>query len=362
MIEDTSMRKRDHLKICIEGEVEFEGKTTWLEHVELIHRALPELSLDKISTEAEFLGRIFEAPFIIESMTGGAHEAARINGNLAEAAERLRIPMGIGSQRAGLADESLRYTYRIARERGPHVFLMANLSGVQLVEEGVKAAEKAVEMIEADALIVHLNALQELIQPEGHRSFEGVLKAIEGTVERLDVPVIVKEIGYGISKEVAKELERVGVKAIDVAGAGGTNWIKIEMTRAMEIDKEKAELARTFMNWGIPTAASIIEVSSTVSIEVIASGGIRSGLDAAKALSIGADMVGFALPLLKPAMKSPEEVEKVLRRYLKELKAAMLITGCRKIDELKKSQHVILGPLLEWVRQRAGEATAGISR
>ncbi|RLG03589.1 MAG: type 2 isopentenyl-diphosphate Delta-isomerase, partial [Thaumarchaeota archaeon] len=199
-----------------------------------------------------------------------------------------------------------------------------------------------------------LNPLQELIQPEGSTRFKDVLKVIERVCERLDVPVIVKEVGCGISSEVARMLEEVGVKAIDVAGAGGTCWAKIEMLRLRE-DDERREVAKTFLDWGIPTAASIIEVSSAVSIEVIGSGGIRSGIDIAKALSIGADMAGAAHPLLRPATESVESVAKVLERLRSELRAAMFLTGCKDVDELKNSPHVILGPLLEWKRQRASK-------
>ena len=349
-----NLRKRDHLKLSLERDVGFEGKTTWLEYVELIHRALPELNLDEISTEASFLGETFGMPLLIEAMTGGIPEAVEINGNLAEAAERFSIPMEVGSQRAAIEDEKLEYTFRVARERAPNLFLIANLSGVQLAEDGVEVAEKAVEMIEADAISIHLNPLQELIQPEGSTRFKDVLKMIERVCERLDVPVIVKEVGCGISSEVAKMLEEAGVKAIDVAGAGGTCWAKIEMLRLRE-DDERREVAKTFLDWGIPTAASIIEVSSAVSIEVIGSGGIRNGIDIAKALSIGADMAGVAHPLLRPATESVESVAKVLRRLRSELEVAMFLTGCRNVGELKRAPHVILGPLLEWKRQRTSK-------
>jgi len=348
------LRKRDHLRLSLELDVSFEGKTTWLEYVELIHRALPELNLDEISTETSFLGETFGMPLLVEAMTGGIPEAVEINGNLAEAAERFSIPMEVGSQRAALEDKKLEYTFRVARERASNLFLIANLSGVQLAEDEVEVAEKAIEMIEADAISIHLNPLQELIQPEGSTRFKDVLKVIEKVCERLDVPVIVKEVGCGISSEVARMLEEVGVKAIDVAGAGGTCWAKIEMLRLRE-DDERREVAKTFLDWGIPTAASIIEVSSAVSIEVIGSGGIRSGIDIAKALSIGADMAGAAHPLLRPATESVESVAKVLGRLRSELRAAMFLTGCKDVDELKNSPHVILGPLLEWKRQRASK-------
>lgn len=355
--DDLSSRKRDHIRLSLERNVGFREKTTWLEHVELIHRALPEMRLEDVSTEAEFLGRRFKLPLIIEGMTGGTPEAAEINGNLAEAAERAGIPMGVGSQRAALRDPSLKPTFRIARERAPRLFLIGNIGGVQLAEEGPGLAERAVEMIEADALAIHLNSLHELVQPGGSAGFRGVLKAIQEAVERLSVPVIVKEIGCGIPRETAQILQEAGVRAIDVAGAGGTNWTMIEMLRAEEAgDEEKRGLAETFLEWGIPTAAAILEVSSAVEIDVVASGGIRNGLDAAKAFSLGADMVGLARPFLKPATESAEAVWRKIGRFALELRTAMFLTGSRSVEEAKRAPKVLLGPLLDWARQRVGNS------
>lgn len=349
-----SSRKRDHIRLSLERDVGFKEKTTWMEYVELIHRALPELNPDDVSTEASFLGRKFHLPLLVEGMTGGTEEAARINGNLAEAAERVGIPMGVGSQRAALREPGLRYTFRVARERAPKLFLIGNIGVVQLVEEGVELAERAVEMIEADALAVHLNSLHELVQPGGHPGFRDALKTIEKTVERLSVPVIVKEVGCGIPGETARLLEETGVKAIDVAGAGGTNWTLIEMLRAEEVgEEEKRRMAEVFLEWGIPTAASIVEVASSVKkAEVVASGGIRTGLDVAKALALGADMAGMARPLLKPATQSASAVTETLKQVGAELRAAMFLTGSRSIVEAKKASKVLRGPLLEWVQQR----------
>jgi len=273
---------------------------------------------------------------------------------LAEAAERLGIPVELGSQRAGLASPDLEYTYRVAREAAPKVFLIGNISAIQLAREGVAAAERAVEMIEADALALHLNSLQELVQPEGSPTFKGVLEAIHEASEKLEVPLIAKEVGTGISGEAARLLAEAGVKAIDVAGAGGTNWVKIERERARGISPEKVSVAEAFLEWGIPTAASILEVSSVAEgVEVVASGGIRNGLQAAKALAIGADFVGIARPLLKPATLGPEAVEAFLKRVGLQLRAAMFLTGVKNVKELKRSRrYVLLGPLLEWIRQR----------
>ena len=356
MSDETPARKRDHINICLDlgPGVEYSEKTTWLEYVELVHSAAPEIDLEEISTEARLLGRRFKLPLLIEGMTGGTSEAHEINRNLAEAAEKLEIPMEVGSQRAGLADPGLEYTYRIARESAPKAFLIGNISAVQLAKEGVAAAEKAVEMIEADALALHLNALQELVQPEGSPFFRNVVKAIREASEKLQVPLIAKEVGTGISGETAKMLAEAGVKVIDVAGAGGTNWARIELERAKGIDPEKVSVAEVFLEWGIPTAASVLEVASSVQgVEIVASGGIRNGLQAAKAIAIGADFVGMARPFLKPATIGPEAVVSFAERFGHQLKAAMFLTGVKTIEELKKRRrYVLLGPLLEWMRQR----------
>lgn len=354
MVEELPSRKKDHIRICVEKDVEFRKKTTWLEYVELIHNSLPEVDFNEIRLEARFLNRRFDYPIVIEGMTGGLPEGYKINKNLAEAALELNIPVGVGSQRAGIYNESLKHTYLVMRDVSPNIFIIGNIGATQLVREGVELAEKSVEMIEANALAIHVNSLQELIQPKGTTTFKGVMKAIEKAVERLNVPVIVKEVGCGISMESGKMLEAIGVKAIDVAGSGGTNWTLIEKIRAEEAGEiEKKLLGEVFLEWGIPTAASIIEVSSTVEIEVIGSGGIRTGLDVAKALALGADMAGIAKPLLKPALESKESILDYLRNVLLQLKTAMYLTGCGSIDELKKVNKILTGPLLEWCRQRS---------
>ncbi|MCS7125602.1 MAG: type 2 isopentenyl-diphosphate Delta-isomerase [Aigarchaeota archaeon] len=354
MVEGVVSRKRDHIRICVEEDVDFKKKTTWLEYVELVHNPLPELNVDDIVLEAKFLEKNFNYPIIIEAMTGGVPEALEINSNLARAASELNIPLGLGSQRAGIYNPDLRQTYRIVRDIAPDIFVIGNIGGVQLAVEGVELAEKAVEMVNADALAIHLNSLQEQIQVGGTATFRGVVKAIEKTVERLSVPVIVKEVGCGIPMKVAKILESIGVKAIDVAGAGGTNWTLIEKIRAeFSGDTEKKMLAEVFLEWGIPTAASVIEVASTVKIDVVASGGVRTGLDIAKSISIGASMAGIARPLLKPAQENVQSILEYLMRLIKELKTAMYLVGCRNIFELKNAEKVLTGPLLEWCKQRS---------
>ena len=350
---DIETRKRDHIRISLEQDVSFRNKTNWFEYVELIHVAAPELDIDEINTQVEFLSNVFSAPFLIEGMTGGTAEAEKINGNIAEAADEFNIPAGVGSQRAAIKNPELARTFKVARERAPGGFLIANIGAVQLVEEGVEFALKAVEMIEANAIAVHLNPLQEIVQPDGHAAFRGFYRALRRLKDEIGVPVIVKEIGCGLSREVVAALEEAGVDAVDVAGSGGTNWTLIEKIRAENAAaEEKARLAETFLDWGIPTAAAVLEARAGTVLPVVASGGIRTGLEAAKALALGCDMVGFAHPILVEAVKGPAAVLAKLHQLRRELMAAMFLTACRDVESLKKADFVLLGPLLAWARQR----------
>jgi isopentenyl-diphosphate delta-isomerase len=344
-------RKKDHIRISLEKDVSYR-KTTWLEWVELPHRAAPEIDPEDVTTDTTFLGRRFSHPLIIEGMTGGTPEAEKINGNLAEAAAIFGVPMGVGSQRAGVAKPETSYTFRIARERAPDAFLIGNIGGSQLVEHGIEIAVKAVEMIEADALAVHLNPLQELVQHDGRPRFRNLLKTLKKLRRELQIPIILKEIGAGISGEVATVAEDV-YDAVDVAGSGGTNWTLIEMLRANEVmDRDKAALAETFLEWGIPTAAAIMEARVATAKVVIGSGGLRTGLDTARALALGADMAGMAHPFLEPATKSVDDVLEKLGRIGGELKAVMFLTGSKTVDDLRRTPVVVRGPLLEWAMQR----------
>ncbi|MCS7136599.1 MAG: type 2 isopentenyl-diphosphate Delta-isomerase [Nitrososphaerota archaeon] len=347
------VRKLDHIRICLEKDVEFKQKTTWFEFVEFIHVAAPELNYDDIETSTEFLGRKFSAPILIEGMTGGAKGTEIINKNLAMSALEFNIPLGLGSQRAAVEKPELVESFRIVRDVAPDVFLIANIGGVQLIEGGVKLAEEVVSMVDANALAIHLNPLHEIVQPHGTTSFKGTLDAIRKIVEKLSVPVIVKEVGCGISGELSRRLSEMGVAAIDVGGAGGTNWAKIERIRALEKGfLENAAIGKTFLEWGIPTAAATIEACTSTKIPIISSGGIRSGLDIAKAIAIGASMAGIARPLLHHAVVSSDRIVKVLRQMVSELKTAMFLTGCQNIESLKKVNVVITGRLLEWIKQR----------
>jgi len=347
-------RKTDHIHICLNRDVEAKKITTGFEDVFLIHRALPELDLEEIDLSTEVFGYKFSAPIMISSITGGAKEALKINTSIAEAVEELGLGMGVGSQRAALENPKLRRTYTIVREKAPNAFLAANIGAPQIIRDyTVKEVEKAIEMIEADALIIHLNPLQEAVQPEGEAFYLGALEKIRKIVESLDMPVIVKETGAGISAEDARSLKEAGVAGIDIAGAGGTSWAAVEYYRADQRgDRFAKEVGREFWDWGIPTVVSLVETVQSVDLPVIASGGVRSGLDVVKALGLGADLAGFALPVLRPAMKGDEEVKERIKIIIQQLKTSMFLVGARSTERLKEVPLVVLGKTAEWLKIR----------
>jgi len=285
-------RKLDHLQICLKKKVQARHTTTGFEDIFFVHKALPEIEKDKINLSTVAFNHKFSAPLIVGAMTGGTSGAMKINSTIAEAVEETGLGMGVGSQRAAIEDPKLEKTFSIVREKAPTAFLVANVGGPQLVKGyGAKEAKEAVDMIEADALAIHLNPLQEVVQPEGETNYAGVLEKIGEIARALDVPVIVKETGAGIAAEEAKMLEDVGVAGIDVAGVGGTSWAAVEYHRAKETqDESRQRLGEAFWDWGIPTAVSVVEVSISVDLTVIASGGVRTGVDVAKAIALGADL------------------------------------------------------------------------
>jgi len=336
----TSSRKLDHIKICLEEEVE--SSYTGFGDILFVHNALPGIDFKEIDTGVNVFGKKLSAPFLIASMTGGHPETKEINRNLAIAVEELGLGMGVGSQRAAIEDEGLAESFTIVRENAPNAFIYANIGVVQA--RNVEYVERAVEMIDADAVAIHLNFLQEAIQPEGDVDARGCIETIS-EICSLKVPVIVKETGAGISRSVALKLKEAGVKAIDVGGKGGTSWSGVEVYRARDVIAKNVGI--DFWDWGIPTAFSVIECSDI--LPAIATGGIRSGLDVAKSLAIGAFAASAALPFLKPATKSAEDVKLELRYFIHGLKVAMFLTGCSTVGELKSAELFVSGKLREWL-------------
>lgn len=320
-------RKLDHLRICTEKDVE-SGRSGF-DEITLAHCALPETDYDKIDMKTRFLGKKLDYPLIIEAMTGGVDEALEINKDLASVAQEFGIGFGVGSQRAAIENIRLEDTFKV-RDVAPDILLIANIGAVQLnYGYTVKECKKAVEMIGADALALHLNPLQEVIQTEGDRDFSDLTAKINEVARRLGKPVIVKETGCGISYEAAKNLK---VAAIDVAGSGGTSWSLVESYRS---SGRNQHLGRLFAGWGIPTADSIRDVTG-LKMPVIASGGIRNGLDAAKSIALGADSAGVALPVLKALMEGGRDGAKdFIERFIYELKICMFLTGSKNVKELR---------------------------
>jgi isopentenyl-diphosphate delta-isomerase len=350
MAHETGKRKEDHIRICLGNQAQARNVTTGFEDIQFVHRALPEVNKAKINLSTTFFGKKFSAPIIVGAMTGGTGQATQINSSIAQAVENLGLGMGVGSQRAAIEDQKLEETYAITRKMAPNAFLIANIGGVQLVHGyGLKEVKKVVEMIDADAVAVHLNALQEAVQPEGQTNFKGVLAKIAEVAGALDTPVIVKETGAGISAEDAKSLEDAGVKAIDVGGVGGTSFAAVEYHRT---SAKQNLCGEPFWDWGIPTAVSLIETAQTVKLPVIASGGLRSGTDIAKALSLNALLASISQPILQTAIKSAKETEEKLSCLIEELRNAMFLVGAEKITDLTKTPVVITGKTGEWLLAR----------
>jgi len=340
-------RKLDHIRVCLDDEVEAVAGTGFRD-VLMVHEALPELDMSRVGLGTEFLGHELSAPIVIAGMTGGHDEAKEINRNLAVAAQETGVALGIGSQRAALEDPDLAHTYSVVADEAPDVLRIGNLGGSQLVRGyGVEEAAEAVEMIDAGALAVHLNFMQEAVQPEGETDARGLLDEIESLCSELSVPVVVKETGAGVSMETAERLVEAGVEAIDVSGLGGTSWSAVELHRAEESDDASAvELGTVFSEWGIPTVQSIVECSGR-GVEVMASGGVRSGLDAAKSLALGADVAGAALPFLSPANEGVEETKEVLELWMEEMRVATFLTGRGDVEDLKNARLTITGKTSE---------------
>jgi len=328
----THIRKQDHLRINLEEDVA-SGLTTGLEKIHLPHQALPELNLADVDLSTTFLGKSLQAPILISSMTGGTSDAARINEHLAVAAQEHGIAMGLGSQRAALEEPDLADTFKV-RSFAPDILLFANLGAVQLnYGYGPDECALAVDMVDADALVLHLNPLQEALQPGGNTEFKDLASKIESVCRAVTVPVLVKEVGWGISTDTARLLIECGVAGIDVAGAGGTSWSQVEMHRSSS--PEQALTASLFRSWGLPTAIAVRDLAQTFpDVPLIGSGGLRNGVHLAKVLALGADLGGFAGPMLKAAASSTDAVSSVIQRICRELRISMFAAGCCDIATL----------------------------
>jgi isopentenyl-diphosphate Delta-isomerase len=351
---DIRGRKLEHLEVAAGAGVEAGRGPGW-EDVELVHAALPRIDLAAVSLETAFLGRALRAPLVIASMTGGHPATHRVNAVLAGAAERHGLAMGVGSQRAALWDPSLAGTYTIAREAAPGAFLIANLGAPQLVAQGEEApvsaddVRRVVDMIEADALAVHLNFLEEAVQTGGDRQVAGLREALAAAARESPVPAIAKETGAGLSRESALELASLGFAALDVGGRGGTTFAAVEAKRAERHgDPRGARVGHVYRDWGIPTAASIVGASAA-GLPMIATGGVRTGLDAARALALGASLVGVARPLVQAALDGPEAVDAWIVQFLDELRVAVFLSGSVTVEDLRRVPRVILGDTRRWL-------------
>jgi isopentenyl-diphosphate delta-isomerase len=350
---DVRERKLEHLDLCASRDVE-SARTTLLEEVLLFHNALPELSLGEIDLSTPFLGKRLQAPILMSGMTGGAARAGEINRALAAAAQKAGLAMGLGSQRAMWLEPELASSYRV-REVAPEIVLLANLGAVQARDVGRAAVAELVDAVRADALCIHLNAAQELAQDEGDRDFRGCLEAIARLVRELGSPVVVKETGCGLSPRVLARLRAAGVAWVDVAGAGGTTWTGVEALRGSRRQRALGTLLR---EWGIPTAASI-GFAREAGFETIASGGIRDAGDILRALALGAQLAGLALPFLRAHERGGQGAVIALAEQLAEgLRALMLLVGARTVAELPRIPRV-LGPNL---RLWASPACAAVER
>lgn len=348
MISQIEKRKKEHLELCAKKDVLFKEKTTLLEFVELNYLALPEINFNEIDLSVEFLGKKFSFPFIVSAITGGAQVSKKVNLEIAKAAQEMGVGMGLGSMRAMLEQPSLTETYFV-RDVAPDIFISGNLGAAQLKDYSPKEVDAALSAIEANSLAIHINAAQEAMQPEGDLDFRGVIAKIAEYADTLSVPVYVKEVGHGISYETAMMLKDTKIAALDTQGAGGTSWTRVDSLR------HKKSFGTEFRDIGIPTAVSIIETKNALigtNKKIIASGGIRNGLDATKAIILGANMVGNALPILKAQNKNgTKEIITYLENFKKEMQISSFLVGCKNILELQKQEYVVLGKLKDWLKQ-----------
>jgi isopentenyl-diphosphate delta-isomerase len=346
---DIRKRKADHLALCATDQVAFRERTTLLECVELVHDSLPELSMDELDISVTMFGKRLRAPILIAAMTGGTDAAGTVNHTLAKIAERRGYAFGLGSQRAMQREPGTAWTYEV-RKVAPSTLIFGNVGIIQARDQRTESIQKLVHDIGADALCVHMNPAQEVVQPEGDRDFRGGVEAFARLKRELNIPIIAKETGNGISPRTAHRLREVGVSTVDVSGAGGTSWVGVETLRA---EGSAKELGMQLWDWGVPTAASVV-FARQAGHDVIATGGIRSGLDIARAIALGAKIGGIARPVLQAFNQGGEAgAEQFLERVENELKTVMLLTGSRTLSHLARAPRVLRGALKEWLELQA---------
>jgi len=343
---DISQRKKDHLALCAGDNVSFREKTTLFEQIELVHNALPELHADAVDSSVELLGKRLSAPIVVAAMTGGTDEAAQINQDLARAADTLGLGFGLGSQRAMFVRPHTAWTFKV-REHAPNVLLLGNLGVVQARQMTTEQIATLCRETGSDALCIHLNPAMEIVQPGGDRDFSGGLDTIRRLVEELHIPIVVKETGCGLSRGVATLVRAAGVQHVDVSGSGGTSWVAVEAHRA--VDETERQMADELWDWGIPTAASLVQLQG-LGLNIIATGGVRSGTDIAKAVALGAVAGGLAAPVLKAHRAGGYDgALAFLRRLIHTVRSIMLLTGSRTVADLQRAPRILGPALARWV-------------
>ena len=346
-------RKQRHIRVSLEENVDSDIPTGFGD-VSLVHRAVPEIDLKNVDASTELFGKKLSAPLIISAITGGTEEAEKINRTLATVAGRLGVGIGVGSQRIAIQQPEVERTFRVVRDAAPNALVIGNIGCPQLgLGWGIKEARKAIEMVEADALAIHMNPLQEAVQIDGDTNFKEIVKKVKVLTADLGVPIMMKETGAGISYEDARRLEGAGVAGFEISGLGGTSWSAVEHHIARMVGEHRMEyLGKALWNWGIPTACSLVEVRAASKGKVVASGGLRNGLDAAKTFALGADAVGIAKPFLQKAMEGEEALEKHIEMIIAEIRICMFLSGAKNLAEMHKVPVVVTGWTAEWLRSR----------
>jgi isopentenyl-diphosphate Delta-isomerase len=346
-------RKQRHIRVSLEENVDSDIPTGFGD-VSLVHRAVPEIDLKDVDASTELFGKRLSAPLIISAITGGTEEAERINRTLATVAGRLGVGIGVGSQRIAIQQPDVKRTFSVVREAAPKALVIANIGCPQLsLGWGAKEAKNAVEMVDADALAIHMNPLQEAVQVGGDTNYTGIVRKVKALTKSLGVPVVMKETGAGISYEDALRLDSAGAAGFEISGLGGTSWAAVEHHIAKEVGEGRMEyLGKALWNWGIPTVCSLVEVRAATKGKVIASGGLRNGLDAAKALALGADAVGIAKPFLQKAMEGEDALQKHIETIIEETRICMFLSGARNVAEMGRVPVVVTGWTAEWLKAR----------